>query len=365
MLGNTLFQLSSGRYYQGCGTIKKCGSESAMLGKKVLIVAEKEIFDKVKENMCSSFEDADVAWTWHAFEGGCCEKNYNTIAKTAKEEEAQVILGVGGGRAIDTAKIASDLANIRCITFPTSAATCACTAWLAVEYENDGSFIDNYWPKYSPACTIVDLDYVVYDCPARYNAAGLIDALAKYPEIKYNLNTTQNWEKNAFSQCAVNLSEHMFNFLLENGEEYLQKCQRGIVDSQIEDSIGNILCITGLCSAFSGGGKQAAICHNLYSYFCTYQKWLSEGFLHGELVGASMLYQMYVISAQKAQTDALRKLMKALSLPTCLRDLGFVPSNKERNEMFDYLQQTVTIDTQEEMKRLRTMEDILIDGIEY
>lgn len=43
--------------------------------------------------------------------------------------------------------------------------------------------------------------------------------------------------------------------------------------------------LTGLISAMACGGKQAAISHSLYSYFCTCRPEIRSRFLHGELVG--------------------------------------------------------------------------------
>ena len=57
--------------------------------------------------------------------------------------------------------------------------------------------------------------------------------------------------------------------------------------------------VTGVISAMACGGKQAAVSHTLYSYFCCVHPELAAGFLHGELVGSTLVYQLAVNGAQR------------------------------------------------------------------
>ena len=43
--------------------------------------------------------------------------------------------------------------------------------------------------------------------------------MAKYPEISYNIQFSNQWEKNLFSQSASLLSENTYRLLLEHGCE--------------------------------------------------------------------------------------------------------------------------------------------------
>lgn len=52
-------------------------------------------------------------------------------------------------------------------------------------------------------------------------------AMAKYPEISYNIQFSNQWEKNLFSQSAQLLSENTYRLLLEHGCETIEQLRAG------------------------------------------------------------------------------------------------------------------------------------------
>ncbi|WP_411676105.1 iron-containing alcohol dehydrogenase [Caproicibacter sp.] len=183
MTENKAVQISSGRYYQGRGALAVFPEEVQAHGESVLIITDRTVYPKVRERVEPALRKVGIRFEIFWFDGFCAAGNYEAAARAARRMKAAVVAGIGGGRIMDAAKIASDLCRVRSITVPTSAATCAATALLAVYYTDDGHFLGNYWPAYVPSTTIADLDVIVSDCPVRYNAAGIIDAMAKMPEI--------------------------------------------------------------------------------------------------------------------------------------------------------------------------------------
>lgn len=69
----------------------------------------------------------------------CTEEAVRRLVEYGKSADADMIFGMGGGKALDSAKYAAHEMELPVFTFPTIAATCAATTALSVVYREDGS----------------------------------------------------------------------------------------------------------------------------------------------------------------------------------------------------------------------------------
>jgi len=133
----------------------------------------------VGETVETALEHAGVEYEHRSFEGEC------TVPAVRRHREAfaddtDLIVGVGGGKALDTAKL---VAEGRCpiVTVPTNAATSAAWTALSVVYDEDGRYRGGVRLSCCPDALFLDPS-VVADAPARYLANGVMDASAKFFE---------------------------------------------------------------------------------------------------------------------------------------------------------------------------------------
>jgi len=151
---------------------------------------------------------------------------------------AEVIVGVGGGKALDTAKCVADDMNARVVTVPTSAATCSACACMSVIYSEDGDILSNAFHHREPYVVLVDMDILTRHCPPRMLASGIADAAAKYPEIAFSLEPSWDWEKSVLSFAGLTLAKF-------NWEVFEQKGAKAVRDVKEERtrSRSRIVCV--------------------------------------------------------------------------------------------------------------------------
>ncbi|MBM9834370.1 iron-containing alcohol dehydrogenase, partial [Enterococcus faecalis] len=83
------------------------------------------------------------------------------------------IIGLGGGKAIDTAKCVAEGRNL--IIVPTIVATDAPTSHSAVLYTEEGAFDDYAYFVQSPSVVLIDT-VVIAQAPTRFLVSGIGDA---------------------------------------------------------------------------------------------------------------------------------------------------------------------------------------------
>src|SRR5512139_1117506 len=137
-----------GKYIQGVGVIGELPALIDLLGKQGLMLASPSVNDKV-------FPGCGVDWGAGAipievFCGECCESEVSRLSAAIAQTHADVLVGMGGGKTIDTAKIAADRAGIPVIVVPTIASTDAPCSGCAVLYSADGNFDSTCYQKANP-----------------------------------------------------------------------------------------------------------------------------------------------------------------------------------------------------------------------
>ncbi|WP_461248834.1 iron-containing alcohol dehydrogenase, partial [Treponema sp. R6D11] len=105
--------------------------------------------------------------------------------------KADVLIAAGGGRVMDTAKLAASYAKVPIITIPTIPATCAAFTTLSVMYNSKGQQTEYIYRETAPEAVVVDKE-ILSSAPLRYFYAGVADSVVKKYEIATNYNPGDN-----------------------------------------------------------------------------------------------------------------------------------------------------------------------------
>lgn len=95
---------SPSRYIQGKGTLAEITKYTERLGKKLLILVSKSGKKRVEEKINKAVEGTDTTVVWEIFNGECSKSEVNRIGENLKKEKCDVVVGIGGGKILDTAK---------------------------------------------------------------------------------------------------------------------------------------------------------------------------------------------------------------------------------------------------------------------
>lgn len=174
---------SPGEYIQGKGEMKRLADYYESADRKGLFLVKGAYMivdsffstEQYKKQITESFQKKNITFSFNVFGGECCmkeiEKHKNNMDKY------DMVIGIGGGKTLDTAKAVSFYAHMPVMIVPTAASSDAPCSRLAVIYKEDGTF-EKYLPlRSNPDMVIMDTE-VIAKAPVRFLVAGIGDALA-------------------------------------------------------------------------------------------------------------------------------------------------------------------------------------------
>lgn len=172
-------------YSIGTDTWKEVPSVCGLYGKRILLIGGKKALHAGKEHLVQAIAETCMELVETVIFGeDCTYENIHRWAAYAKEKQVDMIFGMGGGKALDTAKGAGYETGLPVFTFPTIAATCAATTALSVVYKENGTFDSFYFYECPARHYFIDLE-VIAKAPDRYLQAGMGGTLGKYFECHF------------------------------------------------------------------------------------------------------------------------------------------------------------------------------------
>ncbi|MBD3307402.1 iron-containing alcohol dehydrogenase, partial [candidate division KSB3 bacterium] len=252
-----------------------------------------------------------------SFAGESTEAEMQQGAQTAKEKGCAVVIGVGGGKAIDTAKgIAHFTPGTKLVVVPTIVASDAPCSKNAVVYNPDHTVNRDLHGLFNPDIVLVDSDIVAH-APSRYLAAGIADALATWFEAESVQKTLiPNFTGYSGTLTAFTIAKLCFETIMTYGRLAMMHCEQQIVTPQLEAVIeANTLMST---VGFESGGLGAA--HGFHQGIAEWEE--THSLLHGEKVAFGTLASLMLTNRPPELIEETYALCYDIGLPVCLADLG-------------------------------------------
>ena len=305
-------------YIVGENALAQSAQALSRYGRRALIIGGNKALAAAGRSLNAAVAAAGldiVSQEWYG--GECTYEHMERLARIARAQQAELILGVGGGKALDTAKGCAHMTGLPVITVPTIASTCAAVTAISVVYDSRGVFIESMFHDASPACAIIDLG-VIAAAPACYLRAGIGDAMAKHVECTL---ASRGQSLNHSSGMAVALSSMTFEPHLTYGERAMEDAQRHVPSEALGQVVLANIVSTGMVSLLVDEVYNGAIAHALF-YGMTKIPGFEARVLHGDAVGYGILVQE-MIDGQLERFDRVRALLSRIGIPVTFAQMGY------------------------------------------
>ncbi len=304
------------RYVQGEGVMSQLGVFVRQYGERPFVVSGRTSFSKVKARVQASLLAAGVPM--RGFDdtvSECTKAKIAEIAARAEEIDADVIVGCGGGKAVDVAKAVSEAIHAPVICVPTQCATNADGMADAVIFSEDHKYLEDMYLSRPPVLVLVDTD-VVAKAPVQFLVQGMGDALACAFE-KSAYATCQRDKKGTELATAAALEVNLkcFSTLMAHGVQ----AKRDIEAGKVTESVEAVIEAVKLQSGFGFGGGGCAAAHAIHDGL-TIVPGLARK--HGEIVAFGTIVQMVLEKRPMGEIERVMRWCRELGLPVRLSDLG-------------------------------------------
>ena len=305
------------KYVQGVGALKEAGKWIAPLGKRALVVWGAQVKQQVGEALEASLSAAGIKAIPFECYGNCTRAQIAAGVDLAKAEQAEVVLGVGGGRSIDMAKAIAWETCQKVVSIPTVASNDAPTSAETVYYTEDGT-MDGWavWPA-NPDLVLVDTQIIV-EAPVEWLVAGMGDALATWFEAEAAYKGRRTAIAGGVSTvAALKLAELCYEMLMEYGLQARIDAAEHIVTPAVERIVEANTLLSGLGFESSGVCTAHAVANGLTARPETH------GFSHGQKVAFGLATQLCLDEdANPEERLQVMDWMVAVGLPVTFEELG-------------------------------------------
>ncbi|NLK94486.1 MAG: iron-containing alcohol dehydrogenase family protein [Clostridiales bacterium] len=327
-------------------------------GKKILVIGGKRAIKAAKNKIEAAIKNSSLEIIgYELFGKECTYQNVDRLRKLKEYNNADIIFGVGGGKALDTCKCLCIEAGKPLFTFPTVASNCAACTSVSVMYNEDGTFLKPHFYLNPAIHAFIDTE-IIAEAPSKYMWAGIGDTYAKYYEATIS---SRGESLQHFTALGVTLSQMCLNPLVEYGKKAWEDNKNNTCSYEIEQVALAIIVTTAIVSIFLTRDftpdYNSGLAHAIF-YALTKYKVIEEKHLHGEVVAFGVLLAL-LCDNNIAEFEKIYNFNKELMLPTSLDDIDI--SKEEFEDIMDI------IPSMSDVKHYpyKITKKMLIDSINY
>lgn len=312
------------RYIQGKNLLKTGISYLKNLGNAPMLLCDDVVWEIVGQEFSQTMKKYELSVTRVSFTGEASKNEIQRLMAMLSEKSCDFIIGLGGGKTIDTAKAMANQLDLPLAIVPTTAATDAPTSALSVIYSSDGLFEKYQFNKKSPELIFVDTQ-IIAQAPSRFLASGIADGLATWVEAQAVMQGNGKMMAGGLPTIAAQaIASKCEEILFANGIQAMIACQSNVVTPALEAVIEANILLSGI--GFESCGEAAA--HSIHNGFAAIKGEIHR-LTHGEKIAYATLTQLILEKIPQVRMNQFIDFYQLLGLPTTLKELYLSTKNKE------------------------------------
>lgn len=227
----------------------------------------------------------------------------------ARAHDAGVLIGVGGGKAIDVAKMAAGDLGIGFVSVPTAASHDGIVSGRGSIPEGD----TRHSVAADPPLGVVADTGILADAPWELTTAGCADIISNYTAVK-DWRLAHRLQDVPYSEYAGALAEMTAELLVDRADS---------IHPGLEESawvVVKALVSSGVAMSIAGSSRPASGAEHLFSH--QLDRIAPGAALHGHQVGVGTIMIEFLHTGETGDWHAVRDALDTLGAPTTARELG-------------------------------------------
>lgn len=308
---------SPSRYVQGIDLIDRAADYLRPLGTFPLIIADEQVWNIAGRKLEQALTHGGLESIHDRFSGEASHKEIDRIAQIADSKSNDVIIGLGGGKTIDTARAVADRASLPVAIFPTAVSADAPTARVSVIYTDEGVFDSYLFYDRNPDLVAIDTR-VIANAPVRTLRSGIGDALATSIEARavHQAGSRRMDDKARPTLAGLALAQKCEEVLFDYAHQALRDNEEHVVSRALENICEANTLLSGL--GFENGGLAAV--HAIHNGFTAIDGEVHQ-MTHGEKVSFGIGVQLMLEGATQTEADRYIGFLQSVGLPTTLEEI--------------------------------------------
>ena len=276
------------------------GRALIVTGPKVRDIAEKIVLDSLRS---SQFVTETIS-----VEGSTTEQ-VRLVENRIHEFKPDIVVGVGGGKDIDVAKLSSMHSSKQFLSVPTAASHDGIASPVASTKGLDRPYS---YVAHAPVAIVADTS-IIGKSPYRLVASGCGDVVAKYTAVR-DWKLAHRIKNEYYGDYAAELAIMSSRLVMKNSTSIRMLSESGV------RTLVEALISCGVAMSIAGTSRPCSGAEHLFSHYLTMTA--PKPALHGEQCGVGTILCAYL---HGANWELIRDVLKKIGAPTNADELGIEP----------------------------------------